>query len=307
MAQPRVLIRGVAIDAETERSAVERVMGELDEGRGGLMVTANLDHMRRCETDPRYGELVERAELVVADGMPLVWASRVLGTSLPERVAGSNLIWSMCRAAAERGRSVFLLGGDPGAAAGARRVLEGRFPGLRVAGVLVPEHGFENDPVQMEGIERALVEAAPDVVFVALGSPKQEFLGERLLDVLPRAWFVGCGITLSFVAGRVRRAPVWMQRLGLEWLHRLVQEPRRLARRYLADGLPFAAVLLAGAARERVAGVPSRARASRAAGALPRRATASRRETARESRAPFLGERREGGRDEGAGAGSGRV
>ncbi len=254
MVGPRVFIRGVAIDVETEASTVDRVMGALDAGRGGLMVTVNLDHVRRCELDPRYRDLVERADLVVADGMPLVWASRVQGTSLPERVAGSNLVWSLCEAAAARGRSVFLLGGDPGAAEQSSRVLEKRFPGLRVCGVLVPERGFENDPERLDEIEAALAGASPDIVFVALGSPKQEYLGELMRDALPSAWFVGCGISLSFVAGRIRRAPGWMQRLGLEWLHRLVQEPSRLAKRYLADGLPFAAIVMAGAARERLRG-----------------------------------------------------
>ncbi len=250
----RVDIAGVAIDVETERSTVERVLRALSEGHGGLMVTVNLDHVRRCRRDARYRALVARSELVVADGMPLVWAARVQGTPLPERVAGANLVWSLCERCASAGRSVFLLGGDPGAAERARGVLESRFPGLRVCGTLVPERGFEKDASRMAEIEGSLKASGADVVFVALGSPKQEYLGEALRGAMPRAWFVGCGITLSFVAGSVKRAPGWMQRCGLEWAHRLVQEPGRLARRYLVDGVPFAAVLLAGAAWRRVTG-----------------------------------------------------
>lgn len=265
MRGPRVYIRGVAIDVETGESTVARVMDGLERGEGGLIVTVNLDHVRRCEHDERYRGLVGRAEIVVADGMPLVWASRVQGTSLPERVAGSDLVWSLCEAASARRRSVFLLGGDPGTAEEAAMVLEKKYPGLRVCGVMAPERGFEHDPVQMDEIEAALVEALPDVVFVALGSPKQEYLAERLRDAVPRAWFIGCGISLSFVAGRVKRAPRWVQRVGLEWLHRLMQEPSRLARRYLADGLPYAAVLIAGAARERIMGSGELRAAERAA------------------------------------------
>lgn len=250
----RISIAGVAIDVETERSTVERVMHALDSGRGGLMVTVNLDHIRRCRRDARYRTLVTQAELVVADGMPLVWASRVQGTPLPERVAGSNLVWSLCAACAGQARSVFLLGGDPGAAAGAKGVLEAKFPGLKVCGVQVPERGFENDTARMAQLEGELAASGADVVFIALGSPKQEYLGERLRHLMPRAWFVGCGITLGFVAGQVKRAPRWMQHSGLEWLHRLTQEPGRLAKRYLVDGIPFAVVLLIGAAWRRVSG-----------------------------------------------------
>jgi len=249
----RVDIAGVLIDPETERSTVERVMRALDERRGGLMVTANLDHLRRCRRDETYRTLVAASELVVADGMPLVWASRVQGTPLPERVTGSNLIWSLCQACAGRGRSVYLLGGDPGAAEGAKAVLERTYPGLRVVGTHAPARGFEKDPAQMARIESALRASGADLVFIALGSPKQEFLGQRLREVLPHAWFVGCGITLGFVAGQVKRAPTGLQRVGLEWMHRLVQEPGRLARRYLVDGVPFGLALLAGAAWRRLA------------------------------------------------------
>ncbi len=250
----RVDIAGVLIDAETERSTVERVLRALDERRGGLMVTVNLDHIRRCRRDPRYRTLVAQSGLVVADGMPVVWASRVQGTPLPERVAGSNLVWSLCEACASRGRSVYLLGGDPGAAEGAKAALEQKYPGLRVVGTMAPARGFENDSAQMARIESDLRASGADIVFVALGSPKQEFLGERLRSALPAAWFVGCGITLGFVAGQVRRAPKGMQRAGLEWVHRLVQEPGRLGKRYLVDGIPFAMVLLSGAAWRRVTG-----------------------------------------------------
>ncbi|MCB9840668.1 MAG: WecB/TagA/CpsF family glycosyltransferase, partial [Phycisphaeraceae bacterium] len=247
-----MVIAGVSVDVETEASAVRRVLGALDQGLGGLMVTVNVDHLRRCRIDERYAGLVSRAEIVVADGMPLVWASRVRGRSLPERVAGANLVWSMCEAAAARGRRVFLLGGDPGTAEAAKGVLETRYPGIRVCGTQSPERGFENDAGVLERLEASVADSRPEIVLIALGSPKQEYLGERLLEVMPGAWFIGCGISFSFMSGHVRRAPAWMQRCGLEWLHRLAQEPRRLARRYLVEGIPFAASLLFGAFRERL-------------------------------------------------------
>jgi N-acetylglucosaminyldiphosphoundecaprenol N-acetyl-beta-D-mannosaminyltransferase len=192
------------------------------------------------------------ADLVLADGMPHVWASRVRGTALPERVAGSDLIWSLTGEAARRARSVFLLGGEPGACEKAAERLREEFPELRIAGTLCPPHGFERDPHWKRRIVRSLQAARPDIVYVGLGFPKQERLISKLRWEFPDAWFLGVGISISFVAGDVRRAPAWMQRTGLEWVHRLAQEPRRLVRRYLVDGIPFLARLIAHSAVARV-------------------------------------------------------
>jgi N-acetylglucosaminyldiphosphoundecaprenol N-acetyl-beta-D-mannosaminyltransferase len=230
---------------------VAHILRGLEIGRRGWVVTINLDHHRRALRDPASAALCARASLRVADGMLTVFASRLQGTRLPARVAGSDLVPALARAAARCGRSLYLLGGAPGAAEGARDVLLAANPTLRIAGLACPEPGFERDPGELERIARALEQAAPDIVLVALGSPKQEILIDRLREQLPRAWWLGVGITLSFLSGHVRRAPRWMQATGLEWLHRLAQEPRRLARRYLVEGIPFAAGLLLVACRER--------------------------------------------------------
>lgn len=236
---PTVDLPGARLHALTERQVVEHVLAALDGARGGFIVTLNLDHLRRCVRDAGYRDLVARADLAVADGVPLLWATRIAGTPLPGLVAGSNLISSLAAGAAGRARSVYLLGGVPGTADGAAHVLASQSPGLRIAGTQCPPLGFESDAEEMARIRESLAAASPDVVFVALGSPKQEILINRIRSVLPRAWWVGVGISFSYLAGDVRRAPVWMRGCGLEWLHRVASEPRRLARRYLVEGIPF--------------------------------------------------------------------
>lgn len=257
---PVVEVKGVPVHALTERQTVDFIMEELGAGRGGWVVTHNLDHLRRRVGDAEFSRLCASADLVVADGMPLVWASRLRRRPLPERVAGSNLVSSLAAAAASAGRSLYLLGGAPGTALAAASVLAERHPGLRLAGTCCPEPGFEQDAGRLEEIGNELAMAEPDLVLVALGSPKQERLIERLRRRLPRAWWLGVGISFSFLSGDVIRAPAWMQRAGFEWFHRLLQEPRRLGRRYLVQGVPFALRLLASSAWEGVTGRGSSAR-----------------------------------------------
>jgi N-acetylglucosaminyldiphosphoundecaprenol N-acetyl-beta-D-mannosaminyltransferase len=252
---PTIDLYNVKLHQVTERQCVNFILAELDAGHGGVVVTPNLDHLRRCVRDLHFGALVAEADLVVADGMPLVWASRLQGTPLPERVAGSNLISSLSKAAAEKGRSIFLLGGAEGTASGASEILRKRHPELKIVGTFCPQIGFETKPKQMAEIVQMLTTAKPDIVFVALGSPKQEHLIAKLKPYLNEAWWLGVGVSFSFLTGHVRRAPLWMQRAGVEWLHRLAQEPRRLFKRYIVAGVPFAASLFT---RSWIRGLPAR-------------------------------------------------
>ncbi|MEZ0267143.1 MAG: WecB/TagA/CpsF family glycosyltransferase [Phycisphaerae bacterium] len=246
-AQPSVIdLAGVNVHAVTEVQTVRQILHRSNAGRGGVVVTPNLDHLRRCRKDAEFASLVDKADLVVADGMPLVWASKLQGTPLPGRVAGSDLISSLSAAAAKAGKSLFLLGGDPGTADAAAKVLTARHPDIQIAGTFCPEVGFEKDPAKLAALTRAVIDASPDIVFVALGSPKQERLIEALRHKLPSAWWLGVGISFSFLCGNVKRAPKWMRKTGLEWIHRLTQEPGRLFKRYLVHGVPFAARLLVG-------------------------------------------------------------
>jgi N-acetylglucosaminyldiphosphoundecaprenol N-acetyl-beta-D-mannosaminyltransferase len=222
------------------------------ERSGGWIVTPNLDILRHFARSPESRRLILAATHRVADGQPIVWASRLVGRPVPGRVPGSDLVLSLPEAAARAGLSVFLLGGNPGVAAAAAARLEARCPGLERVESYCPPYGFESDPGELATIKKALKAARPALVLVGLGFPKQERLIRLLRSEMPEAWFVGVGISLSFLAGDQPRAPAALQRVGLEWLHRLVHEPRRLFRRYVVHGLPFALRLLAWAVMERL-------------------------------------------------------
>lgn len=244
----KVSLLGIPFLHVTESQLVDHVLSSVAQGRGGWIITPNLDILRQGAQQSEVRALLLRADVLVADGMPLIWASRLQRTPLPERVSGSHIIWSIPEAAAQRGASVFLLGGKEGAADACAKVLLARFPNLKITGTYCPPFGFEKSDAEIAKARAAIASAPADIIFVALSFPKGENLIERIRDVAPRSWWIGVGISFSFVAGDVKKAPRWMQVSGLEWLHRLLQEPKRLARRYLIDGLPFAARLLIGSA-----------------------------------------------------------
>jgi len=166
------------------------------------------------------------------------------GTPLPERIAGASLLRPLAARAAREGRSIYFLGGNANTAEGAARLLREEYPELRVAGWSSPWLPAEPDDAAVEPTRQALTEARPDIVLVALGSPKQEWLISKLRRSLPACWFIGVGMSFSFTTGDMARAPRWMQRSGLEWVHRLVSEPGRLGKRYLWHDAPFGIELI---------------------------------------------------------------
>jgi N-acetylglucosaminyldiphosphoundecaprenol N-acetyl-beta-D-mannosaminyltransferase len=241
---------GVAVDMVTEEQAVQTIIGRAAAGEGGLVVTPNVDHLRQIAAGGWLGWVYAEADLCLADGMPLVWASRLQRHPLPERVAGSDMLFSLTEAAAGNGLSVFFLGGSPGSADGAAAMFSQRWPELQIAGTACPPFGFEREPGAIDQLADTLRDAGPAIVFTGLGAPKQDYLNALLRRSLPSTWFLGVGAAFDMAAGTVQRAPLWAQRAGVEWVYRLVQEPRRMAKRYLVFDLPFAAKLLAAARAE---------------------------------------------------------
>jgi N-acetylglucosaminyldiphosphoundecaprenol N-acetyl-beta-D-mannosaminyltransferase len=227
----------------TFEQALDRVEALIKAGVPAYFITANLHYAMLTARDRRLAEVNEKAAFLLADGMPLVWASRWRPRRLPERVAGSDLVPVLCGRAALRQYRVFLLGGPPGVAEEAARKLCERYPGLQVVGTECPPFRELSEQEQAD-LQNRIRAARPDLLFVAFGQPKGELWLAGHCPALGVPACVQVGATLDFIAGRVRRAPRWIQRLGLEWVYRLSGEPGRLAGRYARNFL-FALKMLA--------------------------------------------------------------
>ncbi len=236
-------VLGVGIDRLTLQQAVARLEACVESGRPHQVVTVNLDFLRLAQRDRAFQAVLNAAALAVADGAPLVWASRLLGRSLPERVAGVDLVEEAAALAARRGWSLYLLGAAPGVAAAAAAALQQRHAGLQIAGTYSPPFGALSADEEAKMVN-AIVAAQPAFLFVAFGAPRQDRWIHEHLQTLGVPVCMGVGGTFDIIAGRIPRAPGWMQRAGLEWLYRLRQEPQRLWRRYLLNDLPVFARLL---------------------------------------------------------------
>jgi N-acetylglucosaminyldiphosphoundecaprenol N-acetyl-beta-D-mannosaminyltransferase len=243
----RVRIGHAWIDAVTLDQTLAAIAALVRAGAGGSVVTPNVDHIVMLEEDARFRAAYARASLAVADGAPVVWAARLLGTPLPEKVSGSDLIIPLVRLAAAEGWRVYLVGGAPGTAAAAAARFRSEL-GAEVVGHEAPLVSPAGESADEEAVLARIRAARPDLVLVAFGAPKQELWIERARTTLGPAVAVAVGASLEFVVGRVRRAPAWMSRAGLEWAFRLAQEPRRLWRRYLLRDPRFVLVAL-GTAR----------------------------------------------------------
>jgi N-acetylglucosaminyldiphosphoundecaprenol N-acetyl-beta-D-mannosaminyltransferase len=225
----KVNLFGIDVDNYSLAEVVDLVADHAADRRSpAYVVTPNANHIVKLRKDPTFQSVYRRAMLSVADGVPLLWVAKSQGTPLKGRVNGTDLYEQLCREAADRGLSVFFLGGRPGAADRAAEVLQERYPSLNVVGTYCPSYGFESDPEEVAAIDRAIRAAEPQILFVGLGAPKQEFWMADHCQALGVPVSLGIGVSFEFVAGMVNRAPLWMQRSGLEWLYRLLMEPNRL-------------------------------------------------------------------------------
>jgi N-acetylglucosaminyldiphosphoundecaprenol N-acetyl-beta-D-mannosaminyltransferase len=257
-----VQVWSILVDRLTTDEALSAIEALVASGRGGAVFTPNVDHVVLADGDPRVREAYQGASLSLADGMPLVWASRFLGQPLPERVAGSDLVWPLMRRAGERGWKVYLCGSTRPVLERAATRLSAEL-GVSICGLDSPWISDPSDVAQRGPVLERVRQSGAQLVVFALGAPKQELLMHYGRAELGGAVALGLGASLDFIAGAVKRAPSWMSRAGLEWLFRLGQEPGRLWKRYLVRDPAFVAIALRTALRARNRALPAQGQLAR--------------------------------------------
>ena len=239
----RIEFLNTHIDNLTMDEAIEEIERLIRRDCCSYVVTPNLDHIVIMETDNEFAEIYQKADLVVADGKPLIWISKILKNPIKEKISVSDLFPKMCELCAKKGYSIFILGAAEGVADKAAKNLISKNPGLRIVGTYSPSLGFEKNSTELENIKNIITSAKPDILAVSLGSPKGEKFVYKHLKEYGIPLGISIGATIDFEAGNVKRAPKWMANHGLEWLFRITQDPQRLIKRYWNDAIKIIPVI----------------------------------------------------------------
>lgn len=239
MSNNSVFIVNARIDNLTFDEALDRFVRLIQQGKPYFAVTPNVDHIVKLRKDPEFRKVYDASSLTLADGMPLLWAAKFLGTPIKEKISGSDFVPGICRVAMKNNYRIFLFGGRQGAAEKAAEFLTKSYPGINIVGTYCPPFGFEKNEKEDQKAFRIIKEASPDILLVGLGAPKQEKWIYKHYRQLEVPISMGVGVTFEFLCGMVMRAPVWIQKTGIEWFWRLIMEPCRLWKRYLIDDPVF--------------------------------------------------------------------
>ena len=241
----KVDICGIKVDKYSFDEVVDKIIDRAVSKRSPkYVVTPNAQHIVTLQKDNLFRKIYQNAFLTVPDGVSLLWAAKLFNTPLSERVTGIDLFERLCQNSAEIGLKIFLLGGRPGATQKATDTLKKRYPNIQIVGTYCPPYGFESDQSELEKINFAILSVKPDILFVGLGAPKQEYWIYKNYQNLNVPVSLGIGVSFELVSGMVQRAPKFMQEIGLEWLFRLIVEPRRLWKRYLVGNTIFILLVL---------------------------------------------------------------
>ena len=232
----RCHVWGVDFDCVTMDEAVQWIDLVIQHRATTYAITANLNYLMLCDRNPRLKAFTSRCPLVLCDGKPIQWRSLLEQSRLPERVAGSDLIYRLAHLSAQKGYSIYMLGGAGGVAEKAASILSSQYPGLQIAGVHCPPFGNWS-AADRDEMNHRIQDANPDILLVAFGQPKGEYWIEENYRELNVPISIQVGATFDFVAGQAKRAPEFFQRVGAEWLYRMLNDPKRLGPRYLANAL----------------------------------------------------------------------
>ena len=240
----RIKFLNTQVDNLTMTEAINEIDKLVQKRVPSYVVTPNVDHIVKLEKDEEFKNVYKNADLILTDGMPLIWISKLKGNPIKEKVSGSDLFPKVCKLASNKGYSIFLLGAAEGVADKAAEKLKNKYKGLNIAGTYSPSYGFEKKNDEIEKIVKIINECKPDILAVGLGAPKQEKFLYKYKDKLNVPISLAIGASIDFEAGNIERAPRWMQKSGLEWFYRLCKEPKRMFRRYIVEDFKILSIYL---------------------------------------------------------------
>jgi len=240
----RIKFLNTEVDNLTMEESLEAIENIIKKRKPSYIVTPNIDHIVKLEKDEEFRGVYNDADLILTDGMPLIWISKLLGNPIKEKVSGSDLFPKVCELAAKKGYSIFLLGAAEGVAKKAAQNLSNRYNGLKICGTHSPSYGFEKDEKEVSDIIAMVRKSKPDILAVGLGAPKQEKFIYKYKEKLNVPISLAIGASIDFEAGNVKRAPRWMQKSGLEWFYRFLKEPKRMFKRYFVDDIKIFKIYL---------------------------------------------------------------
>lgn len=240
----RIKFLNTEVDNLTMNEAIQKIEQLILNKKPSYVVTPNVDHIVKLETDKEFQEVYKEADLILTDGMPLIWISKLKKNPIKEKVSGSDLFPEVCKLASNKGYKLFLLGAAEGVAVKAAENLKYKYKGLNIVGTYSPSYGFENKENEIQQIIKMINEVKPDILVVGLGAPKQEKFLYNYRNQLNVPVSLAIGASIDFEAGNIERAPEWMQHMGLEWFYRLCKEPKRMFKRYLVDDMKIFRLIL---------------------------------------------------------------
>lgn len=233
----RMKFLNTEVDNLSMEEAIECIEKIIIDRKPSYVVTPNVDHIVKLEDDIEFREVYKDADLILTDGMPLIWISKLLKKPIKEKVSGSDLFPKICEMASRKGYGIFLLGAADGVAAKAADNLTDKYEGLNIVGTYSPSYGFEKNQEEINEIIDIINNCKPDILAVGLGAPKQEKFICKYKNKLNVPISLAIGASIDFEAKNIKRAPRWMQNFGLEWFYRFLNEPKRMFKRYFIDDM----------------------------------------------------------------------
>lgn len=223
---------------------ISAINSMIETGEKRYIVAINVDVVMKIEKDTYLKKITNDADMVLVDGKPLIWISKMHKKPVKAKISGSDLVPLLCKDAAEKGHTIFIIGGKDGIADKAKARLEKKYPGIKIVGTYAPPFGFEKNESELNKINKMISDKKPDLLIACFGCPKQEKWIYENYQKYDAKVSICAGATVDFLAGNVNRAPRWMSEHGLEWFYRILQEPKRMFKRYFVDDVKILGLIL---------------------------------------------------------------